>query len=50
LSPLYRIVDCRGISGEGEVARAMTETILSDLGATPEQIDCERARVHEELL
>jgi CPA2 family monovalent cation:H+ antiporter-2 len=40
----------RVFSGEGEVALAMTETILADLGATPEQIDRERARVHEELI
>jgi CPA2 family monovalent cation:H+ antiporter-2 len=40
----------RVFSGEGEVALAMTEYVLSDLGATPEQIDRERARVHEELL
>ena len=37
-------------SGESEVALAFTETILARLGATPEQIDRERARVHEELL
>ena len=37
-------------SGEGEVALAFTETILGRLGATPEQIDRERARVHEEIL
>jgi CPA2 family monovalent cation:H+ antiporter-2 len=37
-------------SGEGEVALAFTETILSRLGATPEQIDRERARVHEEIV
>ncbi len=37
-------------SGEGEVALAFTETILARLGATPEQIDRERARVHDELL
>jgi CPA2 family monovalent cation:H+ antiporter-2 len=36
-------------SGEGEVALAMTEAILRRLGATPEQIDRERARVHREL-
>ena len=36
-------------SGEGEVALAMTEAVLRRLGATPEQIDRERARVHEEL-
>ncbi len=37
-------------SGEGEVAIAMMETILRDLGATPDQIDRERDRLHEELL
>lgn len=37
-------------SGESEVALALTETILRQLGATPEQIDRERARVHESLL
>ena len=37
-------------SGEGEVALAFTETVLARLGATPEQIDRERARVHDELL
>ena len=37
-------------AGESEVALAFTETILGRLGATPEQIDRERARVHEELL
>jgi CPA2 family monovalent cation:H+ antiporter-2 len=36
-------------SGEGEVALAFTEAILRALGATPDQIDRERARVHEEL-
>jgi CPA2 family monovalent cation:H+ antiporter-2 len=36
-------------SGEGEVALAFVEDILSDLGATPEQIDRERIRAHEEL-
>ena len=34
-------------SGEGEVALAMTEAVLRRLGATPEQIDRERARVHD---
>jgi monovalent cation:H+ antiporter-2, CPA2 family len=33
----------RVFSGEGEVALAMTEAILSDLGATPDPIDRERA-------
>jgi CPA2 family monovalent cation:H+ antiporter-2 len=36
-------------SGEGEVALAMTEFTLTRLGATPEQIDRERERVHREL-
>jgi CPA2 family monovalent cation:H+ antiporter-2 len=35
-------------SGEGEVALAMTESLLRQLGATPEQIDRERDRVHGE--
>ena len=37
-------------SGEGEVALAFTEAILENLGATPDQIQRERARVHAELL
>lgn len=36
-------------SGEGEVALALTVAILRDLGATPEQIDRERERVHADL-
>ena len=36
-------------SGEGEIALAMTEFTLKRLGATPEQIDRERERVHLEL-
>ena len=36
-------------SGEGEVALAMTETLLERLGATPEQIDRERVRIRAEL-
>jgi CPA2 family monovalent cation:H+ antiporter-2 len=36
-------------TGEGEVALAMTEAVLRDLGATPEQVDRERARAREEL-
>jgi monovalent cation:H+ antiporter-2, CPA2 family len=36
-------------SGEGEVALGMTEYVLTQLGATPEQIDRERDRVHGEL-
>jgi CPA2 family monovalent cation:H+ antiporter-2 len=37
------------VSGEGEVALALTERILSRLGATPDQIDRERQRVRAEL-
>lgn len=36
-------------SGEGEVALALTEAILLRLGATPEQMDRERLRAHDEL-
>jgi CPA2 family monovalent cation:H+ antiporter-2 len=36
-------------SGEGEVALAFVEDILEKLGATPEQIERERARAHREL-
>jgi CPA2 family monovalent cation:H+ antiporter-2 len=36
-------------SGEAEVALALTETVLRRLGATPDQIDRERERVHGEL-
>ena len=36
-------------SGEGEVALAMTAAILRSLGATPEQIDRERERVHRDF-
>ena len=39
----------RVYSGEGEVALAMTESILRDLGAIPEQIDRERQRVRQDL-
>jgi CPA2 family monovalent cation:H+ antiporter-2 len=39
----------RVYSGEGEVALAFIEDILESLGATPEQVDRERARAHEEL-
>lgn len=38
------------LSDEVEVSLAVTEYILKDLGATPEQIDRERARVHQTLL
>ena len=36
-------------SGEGEVALALTEAILQRLGATPDQMDRERVRAHDEL-
>jgi monovalent cation:H+ antiporter-2, CPA2 family len=36
-------------AGEGEVALAMTESVLRGLGATSEQIDRERNRVHADL-
>lgn len=36
-------------AGEGEVALAMTDSILRELGATPEQLDEERARIRGEL-
>ena len=39
----------RVYSGEGEVAVAFIEDILDSLGATPEQIDRERARAHDDL-
>lgn len=37
-------------AGEGEVALAMTDSILRKLGATPEQLDAERDRIRGELL
>ena len=37
-------------TGEGEVALSMTEHILREFGATPEQIDRESARIREEVL
>ncbi|HEU0007356.1 MAG TPA: cation:proton antiporter [Terriglobia bacterium] len=36
-------------SGEGEVALSMTEFMLRQVGATPEQIDRERDRIRREL-
>ena len=36
-------------SGEGEVASAMTEFLLRQLRATPEQIDRERERIRSEF-
>jgi CPA2 family monovalent cation:H+ antiporter-2 len=37
------------VTGEGEVALALTEAILQRLGATPEQMDRERRRARTEL-
>lgn len=37
-------------SGEGEIALAFAEAVLRGLGATPDQIDRERARVRGELI
>ena len=39
----------RVFTGEGEVALAMTEAVLRDLGATPEQIERERVRARQEI-
>ena len=36
-------------SGEAEVAMAMTEYMLKQQGATPEQMDIERRRIRREL-
>jgi CPA2 family monovalent cation:H+ antiporter-2 len=48
--PLIRQVGANEVfSGEGEVALAMTEYILVQLGATPEQMDRERERVRADL-
>jgi CPA2 family monovalent cation:H+ antiporter-2 len=49
LAPLRRAGADLVFSREGEVALAFTEAILRELGASPDQIDRERARVHEEL-
>ena len=37
-------------SGEGEVALAMTEFLLRQLGASADQIDRERARIRSDLI
>ena len=48
--PVLRKAGASGVfSGEGEVALALTEALLQRLGATPDQIDRERQRVHDEL-
>ena len=48
--PALRRAGAEAFSGEGEVALALTVSLLEGLGATPEQIDRERERVHVELL
>ena len=49
--PLLRSAGAEQVfAGEGEVALAMTEAVLRRLGATPDQIDRERARVRERAL
>jgi CPA2 family monovalent cation:H+ antiporter-2 len=48
--PALRKAGADGVfSGEGEVALAMAESVLRELGAVPEQIDRERERVRAEL-
>jgi CPA2 family monovalent cation:H+ antiporter-2 len=49
VAPLKQVGAQRVFTGEGEVALAMTEAVLRRLGATPDQIDRERERVHGEL-
>jgi monovalent cation:H+ antiporter-2, CPA2 family len=49
IAPLEQAGANQVFSDESEVALAFTETILGRLGATAEQIDRERARVHGEL-
>ena len=49
--PALRAAGASGVfSGEGEVALALTAALLQRLGATPDQIDGERKRVHDELI
>jgi len=50
IGPLRKAGADAAFSGEGEIALAMTEFVLRRLGATPEQIDRERERVHGELI
>jgi CPA2 family monovalent cation:H+ antiporter-2 len=48
--PALRRAGANGVfSGEGEVALAMAESILRELGAVPDQIDRERERVRADL-
>jgi K+:H+ antiporter len=50
VAPLRQAGAEQVFAGEGEVALAMTAAVLQRLGATPDQIDRERARVREELM
>jgi hypothetical protein len=47
---LLRAGALRVFSDEGEVALAFGEELLRELGASADQIDRERDRVHEELI
>jgi K+:H+ antiporter len=49
LADLYSAGADEVLTAEGEVALALTETILQRLGATPDQIDRERRRARTEL-
>jgi CPA2 family monovalent cation:H+ antiporter-2 len=49
LPSLLRAGASSAFAGEVEVALALTESILREHGATPEQIERERERVREEL-
>ncbi len=46
---LYRAGADAVFAGEGEIALAMSESVLRELGASAEQIDRERERVRAEL-
>jgi CPA2 family monovalent cation:H+ antiporter-2 len=48
-SELYRAGADAVFAGEGEVALAMAESVMRELGASAEQIDRERERVRAEL-
>jgi CPA2 family monovalent cation:H+ antiporter-2 len=49
--PALRAAGAKAVfSGEGEVALALIEAVLTRLGATPDQIDRERERARAELL
>jgi CPA2 family monovalent cation:H+ antiporter-2 len=47
---LKRVGADKVFSGEGEVALSMAVNVLEELGATPEQVDRERSRVHQDIL